>query len=158
VVVGELSQALVDWSLPLAALTQGAIQDPRVTVEVVEVGAKLAKSEGRFDAVLLDVDNGPTALSRRGNQQLYSVAGLERAFRSLKPGGVLVVWSAGPDAAFLKRLRSAGFDARAKDVPAREGGGARHTLFIASRRTPERTPRTVPARPSGRRARGGRAR
>jgi spermidine synthase len=164
--VAELSKALVEWSPQFAELTQGATHDPRVTLEVVEVGAKLARSTKAFDAVLLDVDNGPSALSRRGNQELYSVPGLDRARQALKPGGVLVVWSAGPDGAFMERLRKAGFDAQARQVLVREGGRAKHTLFIAratssrsgGRRTPERTPPAGRERSSGRRPPAGRAR
>lgn len=167
VVVAELSKALVEWSPQFASLTDSAATDPRVTLEVVEVGAKLARSTQAFDAVLLDVDNGPSALSRRGNQELYSVPGLDRARQALKPGGVLVVWSAGPDGVFMERLRKAGFEAKAREVPVREGTRAKHTLFIARRaatssraspRTRERTPPESPARQPGRPGRGGRAR
>jgi len=167
VVVAEISQAVVDWCRQLASLSGGAPLDPRVTVRVEDIGALLAANTEPYDAVLLDVDNGPSALSRRGNQQLYGSSGL-RAFRqALKPGGVLVVWSAGPDPRFAQKLGDAGFEARTVAVPARAGSGARHTLFVArvtsprrpsSSRTSERTSATGHGRSSGRRARPRRTR
>jgi hypothetical protein len=85
-----------------------------------------------FDAIMLDVDNGPQALTRKGNQLLYSPAGLDLAKRALRRGGVLAVWSSDRSKDFESRLRKAGFDARSIDVPARgKAGGPNHTIFVA---------------------------
>jgi hypothetical protein len=87
-----------------------------------------------YDAILLDVDNGPKGLTRKGNDWLYGQAGLGAAFAALRPEGVLIVWSAGPDHAFSHRLRETGFKVEEVRVRARGvRGGARHTLWIASR-------------------------
>jgi hypothetical protein len=91
-----------------------------------------ATSSGPFDAILLDVDNGPQAFTLARNRRLYSPAGLARIAAALAPGGVLAVWSAGPDAAFITRLEQAGFAARAATARGRDGGrGNRHTIFLA---------------------------
>jgi len=133
VVVAEISQAIVDWCRQLSVLSGDALSDPRVTVQVTEIGALLGRTVEPFHVVLLDVDNGPSALTRRGNQHLYGTGGL-RAFRNaLYPGGALVVWSAGPDARFEQKLLESGFSARVLQVPARPGSKARHTLFVARR-------------------------
>jgi hypothetical protein len=97
VIVVEVSPAVVAWNRgPLAHLAGAPLEDPRATVEVSDVGRFTARTPLRFDSVLLDVDNGPTALSRSSNQQLYAAAGLNAFRRALRPGGRLVVWSAGP--------------------------------------------------------------
>lgn len=134
VVVAEISEAVVTWNRgPVAALAKSPLDDPRVKVEVADV-AKLVAARARcFEAILLDVDNGPVALTRRGNEQLYGPSGLTAFRDALAPGGVLVVWSAGGAPRFCDRLREAGLQAREQRVPARAGGGARHTLFIARR-------------------------
>ncbi|MHB8874174.1 MAG: spermine/spermidine synthase domain-containing protein [Myxococcaceae bacterium] len=128
VVVAEVSSAVVDWNLgPLAHLAAAPLEDPRVSVEVCEIGRFVARTKQRFDAVLLDVDNGPVALARSGNQQLYGAAGLA-AFRGvLRPGGVLALWSAGPAPRFLDALRQAGFAAEERRVQ-------RDILFLGVRR------------------------
>ncbi len=157
VVVAEISAPVVEWARRLAVLSGDALGDPRVSVEVAEVGALLAREKAPFDAVLLDVDNGPSALSRKGNQQLYGRNGLAAFRAALAPGGTLVVWSAGPEPRFLGKLAEAGFSARALEVPARAGSGVRHTLFVA-RRTAGAPPalredRSRGGRPGGRRRR-----
>ena len=124
VVVAEISQAVVDWNRgPLAPLANAPLTDPRVSVEVAEVARFAARTPLRFDAILLDVDNGPAALFRSGNQQLYEAAGLDSLRRALHPGGVLVLWSAGPAPGFMDRLRLAGFKAEERRVK-------RHVLFL----------------------------
>jgi spermidine synthase len=131
VVVAEISPAVVEWNRGhLAALAQAPLEDLRVTVEVAEVARFVAKTSLRFDAILLDVDNGPTALSRPGNQHLYEAGGLDSLRGALNPGGVLVLWSAGPAPQFSDRLRLAGFKAEERRVPARKGSNERHTLFL----------------------------
>ncbi len=133
VVVAEISPDVVAWNRgPLAHLAQAPLDDPRASVEVTDVAKVAAASRERFDAVLLDVDLGPSALAARDNQKLYEDKGISALRASLKPGGVLVVWSAGPDAPFLKRLGRAGFEASIERSAARAGGGGSHVLFIAA--------------------------
>jgi spermidine synthase len=133
VTVAELVPAVVEWNRgPLAPLAGRPLDDPRVTVEIADVGAVIRRPGKRWDAILLDVDNGPVALTRRANQALYGATGVSVAKAALRPGGVLAVWSASPEASFASRLRRAGFDVTVDDVPARgKAGGAKHTLFFA---------------------------
>jgi spermidine synthase len=134
IVVSEISTAVVAWNRQwLGALAQAPLDDPRTRVAVTDV-AQVLEAE-RFDAVLLDVDNGPSALSTPKNQQLYEAHGVSLARDALKPHGVLVVWSAGPDAAFLKRLERAGFvHVSAERSVARKGSSSSHVLFTAWKR------------------------
>jgi spermidine synthase len=131
VVVAEIVPAVIEWNRgPLAHLAGRPLDDARVTVEAGDVGQVLRRGP-RWDAVLLDVDNGPVALTRKGNHGLYTEAGLAAARASMRPRGVLAVWSATPDKRFLARLRKAGFEAEAVDVPARGvAGGPMHTIFV----------------------------
>ncbi len=134
VVVSEISKDVVEWNRgPLAQLAGAPLSDPRVKVEVGDVGKLVAASGSRFDAVLLDIDNGPSALTVRRNQERYEPKGLHALYAALKPGGTLVVWSAGPDARFLERLRKAKFEAKAHPGAARAGQRAPHVLFSARR-------------------------
>lgn len=135
VMVAELVPEIFDWARgPMAVLTAGCLDDPRVTVVEDDVAEVILRSSARFDAILLDVDNGPDGLTRRGNDRLYERAGLEAAWRALTPGGVLTVWSAAPDPAFARRLRAAGFAVDEVAVRARSNGkGARHTIWLATR-------------------------
>jgi spermidine synthase len=148
VVVAEIAQAVIDWNRggPLAPLAGNPLGDPRVTVQRADVRALLGPPRAGaapFDAILLDVDNGPEALSARGNQALYQPEGLGRAWAALRPGGTLVVWSAGPHAGFTNRLRGVGFSVEVRAVPIRGAGvggtpskaGGKHTLFVATRPT-----------------------
>lgn len=134
-VVSELSEAVVTWNRGvLATLSGGALEDPRVRVEAGDVRALLGRTEpGAFDALLLDVDNGPSALSAPGNAALYGERGIALCRSALGAGGMLGVWSAGPDAGYLRRLKSGGFDAQMREVQAHPGSPTRHTLFIARR-------------------------
>jgi spermidine synthase len=134
VVVAELVPAVVDWNRgPLAALADHPLKDTRVHLEIGDVAATLRPSVSRFDAVLLDVDNGPDAFTSPHNTGLYDDAGLAAIRRALRPDGVLAVWSAWEDRRFVQRLRYAGFTVAVERVRARlEKGGPRHTLFIAS--------------------------
>lgn len=133
--VAELVPEIVDWARgPMAHLHAGTLDDPRVTICVTDVGQLIRAEPARYDAILLDVDNGPDGLSREGNDALYTASGLNQARAALRPGGVLVVWSSGPDARFTARLRKAGFAVREEIVRARTtGGGARHTIWLAVR-------------------------
>jgi spermidine synthase len=132
VVVAELVPEVVAWNRAhLGVLTGKPLEDPRVSVQEGDVGATLRKTTVRFDAILLDVDNGPVALTRKANQMLYGESGLAVAKRALRQGGALSVWSAAPDEPFVKRLRKGGFRVETHEVPARgAAGGPPHTIFV----------------------------
>ncbi|HEX5773909.1 MAG TPA: spermidine synthase [Geomobilimonas sp.] len=136
VVVAELVPAVVEWNRKyLGELTGHPLQDSRVTVREADVALVLRTEHQVYNAILLDVDNGPEGLTRKGNDWLYTDAGIKAAFAALQPAGVLAVWSAGPDLAFTKRLSRAGFDVEEVCVRARgAAGGNRHTIWIATRR------------------------
>ena len=132
VVVAELVPAVVEWNRgPLAALAGDPLQDPRVRIEIGDVVATLQSSVRRFDAVLLDVDNGPAAFTATRNARLYDDNGLAAARSALTENGVLAVWSAWEDRRFEQRLRYAGFTVTVERVRARlKKGGPRHTIFL----------------------------
>jgi spermidine synthase len=135
VIVAELIPEVVAWNRgPLGGLAGHPLRDDRVTVREVDVAGILRAEQCAYDAILLDVDNGPRGLTRKGNDWLYAECGLSAAFAALRPGGVLAVWSAGPDQAFSDRLRKTGFKVEELRVRARDvRGGARHTIWIAGR-------------------------
>jgi spermidine synthase len=135
IVVAELVPAVVAWARgPMAEIFGDSLSDPRVRIDETDVSEIIRSHQSKFDAILLDVDNGPEGLTRKANDALYSSAGLNAACAALRPGGVLAVWSSGPNAAFSKRLRSAGFDFNEVQVRATgRGGGARHVIWIATR-------------------------
>jgi spermidine synthase len=115
----------------LGDLAGRPLEDRRVKVVLGNVRALIGGSE-RFDAILLDTDNGPEALTLRTNERLYDAEGLARISRTLTPGGVAAFWSTYPDSAFVKRLQRAGFEAWTQRVPARGGGKKRnHVIFMA---------------------------
>lgn len=132
VVVSELVPAVVDWNRgPLAALARRPLDDPRVRVEVQDVAATIRESPSCFDAILLDVDNGPAAFTSAANAAIYDNAGIRAARRALRPGGSLGVWSAWDDRKFEQRLRYHGFAVTIERLRARlEKGGPRHTIFL----------------------------
>ncbi len=132
VVVSELVPAVVAWNQGvLAPLAGRPLEDARVKVETRDVGELLREADGTYDAVLLDVDNGPEALTQEQNRWLYGERGLGTIRRAIKSRGVVVVWSASPDHLFANRLKRAGFDTEVVETPARgKGGGPMHTLFI----------------------------
>jgi spermidine synthase len=134
--VAELVPEIVAWARgPMAGLTAGCLDDPRVSLVMEDVAAVMARARGAYDAILLDVDNGPDGLVRPANGRLYTPAGLAAAKAALKPGGVLAVWSAARDAVFANRLRKAGYTVDEATVRARSNGkGARHTIWFASAR------------------------
>ncbi|WP_429910811.1 spermidine synthase [Glycocaulis sp.] len=134
IVVAELVPGIIDWARgPMQAMTQGCLDDRRVELRLGDVGAEIAAGRQSYDAILLDVDNGPDGLTRPGNDGLYSVQGLARAHAALKPGGVLAVWSASPDRAFTQRLKQVGFRVDEVKVRARENGkGPMHTIWFAA--------------------------
>jgi spermidine synthase len=135
VTVAELVPQILAWARGhLAPIFAGSLDDPRVTVELADVGKVIGAARGRYDAILLDVDNGPEGLSRDGNDRLYTLAGLAKSRTALRPGGVLAVWSAHPDTRFAKRLADANFRTEEVHVRARHGGrGARHTIWLGTR-------------------------
>jgi len=132
VMVSELIPAVVEWNRgPLGPLAGNPLKDKRVTVVVEDVGTTLRCKKGRFDAVLLDVDNGPSAMSASTNAGLYDNGGLAAAYASLKPDGVLAVWSAKDDRKFEQRMRYCGFEVTVEHVRARlKAGGPRHTIIL----------------------------
>jgi spermidine synthase len=131
VTVAELVPEIVEWARgPMAELTGGCLDDPRVRLVEADVGDVIG--EGDWDAILLDVDNGPDGLVRQANDRLYSMRGLRNAQAALRPGGILAVWSAGRDPAFTRRLRDAGFQVEEVPVRARSNGkGAHHVIWFA---------------------------
>jgi spermidine synthase len=134
VIVAELAESIVEWNRgPLAHLAGHPLDDARVQVEIGDV-RRVMRGAAPWHAILLDVDNGPAALTRASNAGLYDSPGLAAAHAALAPGGVLVVWSAGPDDRFTARLTQADFVAETHPVRAGKGRGTRHTLFLARRR------------------------
>ncbi|MEE4300900.1 MAG: hypothetical protein V2J24_15785 [Pseudomonadales bacterium] len=131
--VAELVPEVVAWNREHVGAAAGhPLEDPRCRVHVGDVAELLRAPEGGFDAILLDVDNGPEAMLRRENDWLYTPAGLATARAALRPGGVLAIWSAGPDVPFVRRLRNAGYEVEEHVVrPHRSGKGARHYLWLA---------------------------
>ena len=135
VTVAELVPAVVAWNRgPLAALAGRPLEDPRVRVEEVDVGDVLARDREAWDAVLLDVDNGPSPLAHAANDRLYGLAGARALHAALRSGGAVAVWSAARDAAFLRRLTDAGLVPEEHSPRARGAGrGARHVVVVARR-------------------------
>ena len=135
VTVAELVPEIIDWARgPMVELMAGCLDDPRVALAMQDVADAIAEGRGRYDAILLDVDNGPDGLVRGANDRLYTMRGLAAARAALKPGGVLAVWSAGTDAAFTRRLVDAGFAVDEVKVRARSNGkGPQHVIWFARR-------------------------
>ena len=135
VTVAELVPAVIEWARgPMADLHKGTLDDARVDIHVGDVGALIQSQKAAYDAILLDVDNGPDGLSRPSNDSLYSPSGLQLARAALRPKGVLAVWSSAPDAAFTRRLRQAGFATDEVNVRANgKRGGARHVIWMATK-------------------------
>ncbi|WP_310475299.1 spermidine synthase [Sandarakinorhabdus sp.] len=136
VTVAELVPGIIDWARgPMAAVTNGCLDDPRVTLTMGDVAATMAQATAAYDAILLDVDNGPDGLTRAANDGIYSHRGLADARTALRPGGVLAIWSAAPDTAFGRQLERAGFAVETVPVRARENGkGATHIIWFATKR------------------------
>ncbi|GGD52529.1 spermidine synthase [Croceicoccus pelagius] len=136
VTVGELVPEIIEWARgPMAEVAKGCLDDPRVTLCMGDVRQVIAEGNGTYDAILLDVDNGPDGLVRPENDAIYANAGLAAAKRALKPGGVLAIWSAAPDPRFTRQLTKAGFEVDPVEVRARPNNkGPRHTIWFAHRR------------------------
>ena len=132
VVVAEMVPAVVEWNRgPLGPLAGHPLEDKRVRIEMVDVAVTLRSGQGKFDAVLLDVDNGPTAFTASDNAWLYDDPGIAAARTALKMDGVLAVWSARDDRKFEKRLRYGKFAVQVERVRGRlKKGGPHHTIFL----------------------------
>jgi spermidine synthase len=134
VVVAELVPAVVTWNRgPLGKYAGHPLEDPRVSVREGDVARIIEAARQAYDAILLDVDNGPEGLTRKDNDWLYGMDGLNAAYTALRGGGVLAVWSAGPDQKFLQRLRKVGFEVQEVRVRSRGSKGARHIICFARR-------------------------
>ena len=133
IAVAELVPGIIEWARgPMAELAAGCLDDPRVELILGDVSKAIGAATRRYDAILLDVDNGPDGLTRQANEGLYSAAGLATARAALRPGGILAIWSAAPDARFTRRLTAAGFQVEEVGVRARSNGkGPRHVIWFA---------------------------
>ncbi|MFO1255925.1 MAG: spermidine synthase [Sphingomonadaceae bacterium] len=137
VTVAELVPEIIEWARgPMAEVAAGCLDDPRVRLEMGDVADAMLLSSEPFDAILLDVDNGPDGLVRADNNRIYSKSGLHNARKALVPGGILAVWSAFPDPKFRRRLEDVGFAVEEVEVRARydaqgKGKGPRHVIWFA---------------------------
>jgi spermidine synthase len=133
VTVCEINKVVVDWCRgPLAGPTRNAVKDPRVTIKLEDVAKVIAASApNRYDAILLDLYEGPNAQSQRPDDPFYSAPALNRAYKALRPGGVLSVWSEDADAPFEKRFGAAGFEVRSQSIGS---GGRRHFVYVGRKK------------------------
>ncbi|HEU5174671.1 MAG TPA: hypothetical protein VFT96_07960 [Gemmatimonadaceae bacterium] len=134
VVVAELVEEIVEWNRTYE-LADDALRDPRVELRHADVADVLRASRGEFDAILLDVDNGPDALTSSGNAQLYRATGIAAAVAALRKGGRLAYWSSSDDPEFAESLRDAGLTVETTRVRAHVTAGPMHTLLVAQRAT-----------------------
>ncbi|MBH2000061.1 MAG: spermidine synthase [Sphingomonadaceae bacterium] len=136
ITLAELVPEIIEWARgPMVELAAGCLDDPRVTLLMDDVVDVIAAGRASYDAILLDVDNGPDGLTAAANDRLYSAQGLAVAKAALRPGGILAIWSAGSDDAFTRRLRNAGFLVDEVVVKARDNGkGPRHVIWFARKR------------------------
>ncbi len=136
ITVVELVPKIIEWARgPMAELTGDALEDPRVSLIMSDVAPFIAGAHADYDAILLDVDNGPDGLVREDNDQLYTTSGLRSAKRALTPDGVLAIWSAGPDPAFTRRLEKCDFLVDEVKVASRSNGkGPKHVIWFATKR------------------------
>ena len=134
--VAELIPAIVKWARePMAALSHKTLDDSRVTITIGDVSDIINKADREYDAILLDVDNGPDGLTHEANDRLYSMAGLAAANTALRANGILAIWSSEGDSRFTARLHKSGFAVDVKTVAARTNGkGAKHTIWLATKR------------------------
>lgn len=134
--VAELVPEIIAWARgPMCELTAGCLDDQRVRIVEGDVMDLIRSSRTAYDAILLDVDNGPDGLTRPGNDGIYAAAGLSAIKTALKPGGIVAIWSAAPDVAFARRLEQAGFLMDEVAVRARQNGkGPRHVIWFGTRR------------------------
>lgn len=133
--VAELVPAIVEWNKKwLGDLARRPMEDPRCHIIEGDVREIMNQSPGTYDAILLDVDNGPGALTTESNAKLYSLKGLARIAHALRPKGMLALWSASDDSRFTELLKKSALEGRAVKVPARKGGGKQHFLWLATKR------------------------
>jgi len=138
-IIAEIAEAIIDWAKgPMAELTGDSLADPRLDLRICDVAALIDDANdgtsAKFDAILLDVDNGPDGLVREANNRLYSRTGLAKARDALMPGGILAVWSAAPDPVFRKRLHDTGLTITEWKVRSRPGNkGAHHVIWFAQK-------------------------
>ena len=135
VTLAELVPEIIEWARgPMEGLTAGCLDDPRLQLVSGDVAILIDAARAGYDAILLDVDNGPEGITRLDNDLLYTARGLRAAWLALKAGGILAIWSAGPDAAFVVRLKDAGFRVEEVSVRERAGNrGAHHVIWFAYR-------------------------
>jgi spermidine synthase len=134
VTVAELVPAVIKWARgPMIDVFGNSLADPRVSIREADVGELIRSGPSNFDAIVLDVDNGPDGLTRKANDALYGLAGLRAARRALRTGGVLTIWSARPDPKFTLRLQKANFAVDVLNVPAGTRGRKKHAVWIATR-------------------------
>ena len=135
IMVAELVPAVIAWARgPMADIFGDSLDDPRASIREADVVDVIRSHDSAFDAILLDVDNGPEGLIRKANDALYDVKGLNAIRRALRPGGVLAVWSSGPNPLFSKRLGAAGFEVNEVAVRATtKRRGARHVIWFATK-------------------------
>ncbi len=132
IVVAELIPAVIAWARgPMAELTAGCLDDARVSIQQGDVADMIGAANASFDAILLDVDNGPDGFSRSENDGLYGLAGLLAARRALRAGGLLMIWSAAPNKAFANLLANAGFAVEEIQARANKGRGGRYVIWVA---------------------------
>ena len=132
VTVVELVSAVIAWARgEMAHIFAGSLDDPRVSILEADVGAFIA-GRGAYDAILLDVDNGPDGLTRDQHNRLYTLTGLRIAREALSAGGVLAIWSSAPDPRFTDRLGRAGFQVEEVVARANRGRGGRHIIWVAT--------------------------
>jgi len=135
IIVAELVPAVVAWARgPMAELFGASLTDPRLRIRETDVGDLIRAARSEYDAILLDVDNGPAGMTREANDGLYDLNGLAAAYRALRPGGALAVWSSASDTKFTARLRKTGFNVVEHPVRAKgPQGGAQHFIWTATR-------------------------
>ncbi len=134
IIVAELMPAVIAWARgPMHPVFGDCLDDPRVRIREGDVGEFIRAQASAYDAILLDVDNGPEGIVHSANDRLYDRIGLTVAYRALRPKGVMSVWSSGPDHGFTRRMRSSGFSVEEIKVRARAGSGARHVIWIGTR-------------------------
>ena len=147
ITVAELMPAVLTWAKgPMASIFDGCLDDPRVQIKIEDVRGVIKTAQAGYDAILLDVDNGPDGLTVETNDALYSMKGLAAAKAALRPGGVLAVWASAPDRAFTQRLQKAGFQVEEERVKAnRKSRGSRHVIWLATK--PAQPPASRQAKP-----------
>lgn len=134
VVVAEIVPAVVEWNRgPLGPLANHPLDDPRTEIVIADVAQLIRRATEHFDAILLDVDNGPRALTDRGNAWLYTATGLAAIRNALRPGGGLAIWSIGDESSFEPRLQAGGFTSATHRVSARGKRGPRHVVFVGQK-------------------------